>query len=129
MQKQKQNIGLNKLIEESSKLSSQDKAKYTTMLDIYISDFKDNITLSLLDLADKFDYTGYTLDDWNDFLQFQPIRSYRDTILNDMIRGTANTHLIDPDKKGKKEAIEVKKMLETKNKLDNSSFVILRIPK
>lgn len=102
--------------------TDREKEYYIKMAELFLSDMKDNLNLTSIDLAGK--YQDYSADDWIDFLGFPAISKYIEKFRNEMLSRASDSLLAQ----GETGAVNFKKMLDNQNKDDNSKFIVFRLP-
>lgn len=112
-------------IANDPKLSRDEKMEYKSIAQFYTDDFKENMNLSSLELADKYEDISY--DDWAAFLAVPAVVKYTTKFVREKQEKQADIALATGE--GTRDAVQAKKLLnEMGSGQDNSNFIIIRIP-
>lgn len=119
-EKEKQLI---KLIHEDKKLTPDEKMMYAAMADLYLTDLKDNLNRTSIELNEK--YCDMTIDEWREFLTVPVIRKYIQGFKDEQISIMADAGLME----GNKDAVNIKKVVAAQGPIiNNSNIVLIRLP-
>lgn len=111
------------IILADDKLTEREKRTYEAMANLYLEDFKDNISKSSLQLAEI--HPEYDADMWMDWQSYPPISKYIKRFRDDALRKVNDTALMTGDGTG---AVSVRKLLDKDSNEANMRFVVFRLP-
>lgn len=112
------------IIKDDSKLAEDIRIEFLVLARSYLTEFKDNLSQTSLELDAKY---GFGADTWRDFLQYPSIKKYIDGFMNELIAKNVDQALISGN--GTRDAIGVKReMARTSDDHTNEMFVIFRMP-
>jgi len=115
---------LTELIKKDKGLSDEQKKAFISMANLFNSNFRENIQKTSLEMAEE---TGMTYDDWKEFLEHASIRNYIDGFVNEQIRKKTDVQLLAGERT--RDAASLRKTLREEEKgVDNSNFIIMRMP-
>lgn len=122
--KKTKETGLVSIIQNDSKLSSEDKKEFLSLANLYMDNFNENLSKSSVELSID---TSIDLDTWRKFLTYPSIKRLIDSYINEQIKKKADSALLTGS--GTRDAINVRKaMIEAESAEDNTRYVIMRLP-
>ena len=118
---------LSDVIGMASHLNNDKKTLFRKLAEYYVDDFKANLFKDQFELAAEHKDT--TFDEWNTFLNDRLIGTYIGKHKRTMLKSGAETNLLDPDAKNKRDNLNLLKSLEAKEKAFSSqNIIIMRLP-
>lgn len=111
-------------IQEDNKLDFLTKLKFSAMAKLLLKDFKDNITLSSLDLANK--YFDYSADDWLAFLSTPVVKKYMAPFKNELALASVDNQLSQG--KATSTTVALRNELERNSRSSNAGLVVMLLP-
>jgi hypothetical protein len=113
------------IIKNDTKLEDDIRMEYLTLGNTFLDDFRTNITLTSIELDDKY---GYGIDTWNGFINYPMIKKYIQGFVKELISKSADANLIKGE--GVRDSINVRKEMDKANgDLQSERFVIFLLPK
>ena len=112
------------LIKADKKLPELIKMEYIQLANEFMSDFKNNITLTSIELDDKY---PFGMDTWQGFLRYPGIGKYIEGFRSEQAEKQAN-EMISTGVRAK-DAIAVKQELaKNSGNITNQNFIVFRLP-
>lgn len=113
------------MIRDDTKLSNEVRIEYISLANTFTEEFSKNITLTSIELHDKY---GYGIDTWNEFLNYPMVRKYVQGFVKEIISKKADASLITGE--GTRDAIGVKKAMDKDTSdLESERFIVFLLPK
>lgn len=123
--KKKQNVLLD-LIKNDDNLKKKEnreqKLSYISLATLFMDNFNENINKTSIEMNESI---PVGIDTWKDFLNYPVVRKYIQTFKDEKIMSIADTGLME----GNKNAVSIKKSMESKGPaVNNSNIILMRIP-
>lgn len=115
------------VLDMASHLDSKKKLLYKKLAEFYTIHFRDNLFKDQFTLANENE--GTTFDEWGMFLNDRLVRTYLDRHKRTLMKQGAESNLLDPYGKGKRDNLNLIKSLEEKEKnFSSQNIIIMRLP-
>jgi hypothetical protein len=115
------------VIKMAGHLNEEKKNLFITLAELYTQNFRDNLFKDQFDMAK--DNIGTTFDEWSMFLNDRLILTYINRHKRTLMKSNAESNLVDPFSKNKRDNLNLLKTLEEKDKaFSNQNIIIMRLP-
>lgn len=113
------------ILKTDGKLADDVRMEYLTLGNTFLDDFKENITLTSIELDDKY---GYGIDTWNGFINYPMVKKYIQGFVKELISKSADANLIKGE--GVRDSINVRKEMDKQNgDMQSERYIIFLLPK
>lgn len=120
----KVNNGLVQLIKDDDNLKNDEEKRmsYISLAEIFMTDFAKHINMTSIEMDAE---QPFGIDTWKDFLNYPVVRKYIKSFKDEQISNIADQGMMQ----GNKNAIDIKKAMESKGPaVNNSNIIIIRLP-
>ena len=118
------NNGLVQLIKDDDNLKNDEEKRmsYISLAEIFMTDFAKHINMTSIEMDAE---QPFGRDTWKDFLNYPVVRKYIKSFKDEQISSIADQGMMQ----GNKNAIDIKKAMESKGPaVNNSNIIIIRLP-
>ena len=121
LKKDKTNKLINALKNDEN-LDGTKKVEFLSMANLFLIDFKDNISLTSIEMDEKH---KLGMDSWQEFLNYPVVRKYIKGFKDEHIKNSMDIGLMNGDR----DAVAMKKAMgDSAFGINNSHIILIRVP-
>ena len=108
--------------DENLKKNREQRMSYISLATLFMEKFDENINKTSIEMNNTI---PVGVDTWKEFLNFPVVRKYIQSFRDEKIMNVADTGLMEGDKN----AVNIKKAMETRGPaINNSNIILIRVP-
>lgn len=108
--------------DENLKKNREQRMSYISLATLFMENFDENINKTSIEMNNSI---PVGIDTWKEFLNFPIVRKYIQSFRDEKIMNIADSGLME----GNKNAVNIKKAMETRGPaINNSNIILIRLP-